>query len=661
MFNFSVSTKLALVTSLLCTAVVAFVAWSNTNRQTAAFGHLETSSMSLIQQLGEGNVLTAEQDADVRVQFIVDLLASVSGDALASYNLTMLDKIIEAVLEDPSVAQVSFKTADDIELATGGALPEDTRTVAISKVIEANGVELGEVTVVRSYEPIERLSNNIEALTAEKSQGLTAQASDLRQETIRSSALLGAGSALVSAILAYILLALMVGRPLSLSARLIDRVTKNDTDFQTPAIANRKDEIGQLGKAIDLFRQTAVKNAEMQKNEAARLAREQELERKKEREAEEAARREREQKVLEMEEERRREEERAAERDAMRAEADRERQAIMDEQSRVVELLAESLKKLAGGDLNVQIQTRFEGAYEELRKDFNSAAASLKSAISAVAQHTGKIRSETSEISSSANDLASRTERQAATLEEIVATLNSIGSSVHSASEGAQVANDKAHSARFRADEGGEVARSAVVAMGKIKTSSDEIANITSVIDAIAFQTNLLALNAGVEAARAGEAGRGFAVVATEVRALAQRSADAAKEISNLISASETQVSSGVELVKKNGVFLDEIVSSISEITDLVESIAISTKDQSSGLVELNTAMGHLDQVTQQNTSMFEETSSASKALYTETDALARAVHHFKIGGERSSRKMESIVLGNQPSQSRGTLEKIAI
>lgn len=332
-----------------------------------------------------------------------------------------------------------------------------------------------------------------------------------------------------------------------------------------------------------------------------------------------------------------------------RAENDRKKAASDAEQKEVVAALGDALQKLSSGTLDTEIEQPFSEAYEKLRQDFNTTVNSLQEAISAVMQNTSSIRSETSEITSAADDLSRRTERQAATLEQTASALDELTNSVKSAADGAQGASDKATAAQSRAHEGGQVAKEAVAAMDGIKASSQEISKITSVIDDIAFQTNLLALNAGVEAARAGEAGRGFAVVATEVRALAQRSSDAAREINELISASEGQVQAGVELVDKTGTALAAIVDSISEISGLVSNIATSTTEQASGLNEINAAMNELDQVTQQNAAMFEETTAASHALTSEADALAEAVSRFDLG-KHSGRSGDTLKSEPKPS-----------
>ncbi|MFL4470600.1 methyl-accepting chemotaxis protein [Tateyamaria armeniaca] len=318
--------------------------------------------------------------------------------------------------------------------------------------------------------------------------------------------------------------------------------------------------------------------------------------------------------------------------------ATRDRQArITQEQGVVVSVLGESLRRLAQGDLANDLTDAFPDGYDELRADFNLAITSLREAIGSVMQNVGSIRNETTEITSAADDLSRRTERQAATLEETAAALDELTTSVRSAADGADAASKMSADAQQNAEQGGAVAGQAVQAMDEIKASSQQISKITSVIDDIAFQTNLLALNAGVEAARAGEAGRGFAVVATEVRALAQRSSDAAREINTLISASASQVQQGVDLVDRTGAALSAIVTSVSEISERVAEIASSAREQSAGLNEINVAVNELDHVTQQNAAMFEETTAASHALTAEADSLAAAVGTFKLGDAYAS------------------------
>jgi methyl-accepting chemotaxis protein len=319
-----------------------------------------------------------------------------------------------------------------------------------------------------------------------------------------------------------------------------------------------------------------------------------------------------------------------ARRQLEQAEAERQRQA--QAQTRVVDALRNGLGSLAEGNLSQRIDDAFPQDYEQLRKDFNDAVDRLRDAMRGVVENADLIRGEAAEISNAADDLSVRTERQAATLEQTASALDELTTSVKSAAEGAAHANDLVGQARRNAEASGEVVRGAVDAMSEIETSSRQISKITDVIDDIAFQTNLLALNAGVEAARAGDAGRGFAVVASEVRALAQRSSQAAREINSLIGASGEQVRRGVDLVDRTGKALTGILENVTEISRNVADITVSSREQSAGLAEVNEAVNQLDQVTQQNAAMFEQTTAASHALTREAETLSSSMARFRTG-----------------------------
>jgi len=292
--------------------------------------------------------------------------------------------------------------------------------------------------------------------------------------------------------------------------------------------------------------------------------------------------------------------------------------------------IAAALDQLAKNNLTHRIARPLELTFEKVRSDFNMAMDTLEATMSAILGSTNNVEGGAQEVAAAASDLARRTEQQAASLEETAAALDQITATVRRSVDGAKKASTAASDARTDADKSGQVVREAVSAMDAIEGSSRQITQIIGVIDEIAFQTNLLALNAGVEAARAGEAGRGFAVVAQEVRALAQRSADAAKEIKTLIATSTAQVGRGVKLVGETGEALSAIVSKVSAIDGLISEIAQSSGEQARGLSEVNTAVNQMDQVTQQNAAMVEEASAAAVNLSNESRELARLIGQFQ-------------------------------
>ncbi|MGF7207214.1 methyl-accepting chemotaxis protein [Skermanella aerolata] len=301
--------------------------------------------------------------------------------------------------------------------------------------------------------------------------------------------------------------------------------------------------------------------------------------------------------------------------------------------SAVAEDLAVVLQSLSHGDLTCRIEKDYEGVFQRLKSDFNSTAEKLSDIVSRISQSTAAISEAAREVSAGSLDLSERTEQQASSLEETAASMEELAATVRSNADNAKQVNEVASTARTTADRGSKVAGDAVDAMRRIDASSQKISDIIGVIDEIAFQTNLLALNAAVEAARAGDAGRGFAVVAQEVRTLAQRSAQASKEIKALIIDSNTQVRDGVELVGAAGGALSDIVAGVSRVADLVAEIARATAEQANGLDEINGAVAQMDEMTQKNAALVEESSAAARSMEGQAHDLGSLISFFSVAG----------------------------
>ena len=293
--------------------------------------------------------------------------------------------------------------------------------------------------------------------------------------------------------------------------------------------------------------------------------------------------------------------------------------------------LAGALRSLSEGDLTKTLERSFVPSMEQLRHDFNATIDKLSQTLTTVGHNASAIAAGSRELGDSAEAFSRRTEQQAASVEETAAALEEITTTVADSSQRAEEAGRLVAETKRGAEESGTVVRNAVAAMDQIEKSSREITNIIGVIDDIAFQTNLLALNAGVEAARAGEAGKGFAVVAQEVRELAQRSASAAKEIKALITTSSEHVRNGVGLVGQTGKALEQIVTQVADINTNVAAIVKASKEQTIGLREINSAINSLDQTTQQNAAMVEESTAASLRLANEADALHTLLAQFRL------------------------------
>ncbi len=371
----------------------------------------------------------------------------------------------------------------------------------------------------------------------------------------------------------YWLVNTVIARPLTDVTQAVERLTAGD--LSATITKHRNDEIGQVASALQMFKDTAL------------------------------------------------------ERKQLEAEAGTMRVA----QEEAIDAIADALGTLAEGDLTVRIKKDLAGDYAKIKSDFNQAAERLEATVNHVLSGVDGMRTGTDEIAQASDDMSRRTETQAATLEQTAAAVAQITGAVQKSAQAAQEAQKISAEAQGQAEKGSDVVRSAIEAMGGIEKSSKEISDITNVIDEIAYQTNLLALNAGVEAARAGDAGRGFAVVASEVRALAQRSAAAAKQIKDLITNSAAQVTNGVGLVQNTGTALESIEQGVQKVNQAIGQISSSAKEQAVGLEEVNSAVTQLDQVTQQNAAMVEQSTAATRALADQGSELAGLVGQFRTMG----------------------------
>ena len=514
----------------------------------------------------------------------------------ADIQVNKLDGDMQSLLSEMDSIQKELKTlraqVDPAQRPQFDALIKD---VADSRsAMDAVGAMVGvdfstAATFVAPFEDTyQKMSARLAALVAEQAKNTDARSQASLAGAGRAQALLVVLSLMTLLLVLSITLAsvMPLRRAIEKIARATEQLAKGDTNADLAPLA-RGDELGAIVRSLEVFRTNQRHIAQLRSQQ--------------------------EQSAQAVEEE--------------RARAESARAESVRQQQMVVNSVAEGLEKLASGDLTFRINTQFAGDYEKLRQDFNEAMTQLQDALKVVSSNTSAIQSSATEISRASDDLSRRTEQTAATLEETAAAVEEVTTTVNKTAESADHARATVMSAKAEAERSGVVVRETVEAMGEIEQSARQINQIIGVIDEIAFQTNLLALNAGVEAARAGDAGRGFAVVAQEVRALAQRSAEAAKEIKGLIAASTQQVSAGVERVGRTGQALQSIAAKVAEI-------AASSKEQANGLSEVNTAVNSMDQVTQQNAAMVEQTSAAIRSLADEADALAKLFRRFNVGAD---------------------------
>lgn len=560
--------------------------------------------------------------------------------------------LVADILPPPLFLVEAYSLASEAAIHHELALPNAKRIVELKTVFEErarywNTVELPEDLALLLRDHVEKTavsfwqevdSNLLPALTAQDEaathealdgikdafhahdkavRDLVARANQYLSETeteaagqerlFQSIALTGAA---LSALLFLAGLAVFRGRaivPLKGFGEYMHHLAEGDYSKEVP-MTNREDEIGQMAGAVNIFRAAAI--------ERQRLRAEMDQDR------------------LQAEEEK----------------AERERIRLVDaaELQTVVETLGAGLERLAECNIRMTIDEPFADRFETLRHDFNNSIATFQGALEKVLAKTSHVSSNSLEMRSAADNLAKRTEQQAAALEETAASLEQVTSTVKTSVVRTSEARTLVADAKRCAVASSEIVRQATDAMARIDTASKEIGQIIGVIDVIAFQTNLLALNAGVEAARAGEAGKGFAVVAQEVRELAQRAAQAAKEITSLVSNSSVEVGNGVRLVGETGDALLRIEAYVSEIDMRVDAINNASREQSVGLNEISTAVNAIDQMTQQNAAMVEETTAISHSLEADAGDLAELVGMFKLNRRSAVRNPDMQYAGRK-------------
>ncbi|MCK5934198.1 MAG: HAMP domain-containing protein [Fulvimarina manganoxydans] len=511
------------------------------------------------------------------------------------------DLIRDAVLgAERYAATQTAETADTVRAGLDKA-------ANFAKILAKNGAEglgAGVDTLKDSFETLVTAASNFDERTSavvEASEAVSRSVVEVASATTeqaqaqsRQSGWLMWGAGLVCLLLTAtiaVILIRSIARPIIEITQAMLRLANGDTSVET-AFVRRRDEIGGMARSLTVFQETG----------RAKVAAEAEAERQR-RDAEEA-----------------------------RARHESEQMAEARALSDAFAAISAGLDALASGDLSARVG-EVDEKYQPIRDRFNESVASLETTIGAAVSSAGAIRTGLAEISSASLDLAKRTERQAANLAETVTTLSQVTEASGRTAEGARRARQSADGALDTARQGGEVVAEAITAMNAIETSSSAIEQIVGLINDIAFQTNLLALNAGVEAARAGAAGQGFAVVAHEVRELSQRSATAAKEISDLIGTSRQQVGLGVERVSASGKALEKIVSEVGQMVEVIGLIADDAREQAASLRGISSAADQMDQATQESAAMVEETTTACRSLEIETEELDASMQRFRTSG----------------------------
>ncbi len=590
----AVKIGLAPALALIALALVASGSWWMNQNQRSVLTHVVSSDLPQALQLASISQRISSAHGEL-YRLTTGKLADIETDQISARAAALTEELKAIRKEVDKVAAASDPASKKqlVALSKELATYNDAVDLVIG-MLDADATTAAQFTV-----PFQDAYRSMSA-TLKKAVEASSNATAARaQQSVKEAETIGA-IATVLVVLALVAVAAIAGflviairKGVIRIAAATERLAGGDNQVNLDAI-KRADELGAIVKSLVIFRDNQLRLAELHQREQAA----------------------------------------AADQEAARASQEAARAASAKEQAEVVDGLAHGLKRLTEGDLTVRLDRPFAPAYETLRADFNATVTQLAEIMRIISHRASGIETASSETSAAADDLSRRTENQAANLQQTATTLNEITNAVSRTAEGSAQADKMVTETGVEARESGEVVRRAVSAMSEIEASSKQIFQITGVIDEIAFQTNLLALNAGVEAARAGDAGKGFAVVAQEVRALAQRSAEAAKEIKALIASSSNQINSGATLVGEAGEALERIVGRVGDVTRLITEISASVREQANGLKEVNIAVNRMDQITQQNAAMVEESTAASHAMRQEAEQLGSMIRRFKVADD---------------------------
>ena len=568
--------------------------------QSAVFGarfNVSSVSQQIQDSIGEN---TAEATSNLpiledtrRLESSIYSMQLVLTEFISSADKDNLVRLRQEIAKLGPIMDKLEQTAKGKELV--GDIDASTRpTIASMEVDSAKLVDTIELRVIayaEARQQFDQIWNQLTVFADTQKQRANAE----RQQA-NFIAVMATAVGIILSIAGGIALVLTLQRPIAQITAAMRRIADGALDTSISG-EQRYDEIGDMARALGIFKENAISKIRIEEQS---------------------------------------DEERAtAEHERQRNDAEKRE---MDRQIEfAVNALAAGLERMSQGDISTTIETPFIGRLEQLRQDFNGSMLRLQATMSQIRDNVEMIQGNGNQMAQSAEDLSKRTEQQAASLEETAAAVDQITVTVRSSAERAKDADQIVRQAKRSADDSAVVVNNAIDAMSRIEDASRQIEQIIGVIDEIAFQTNLLALNAGIEAARAGEAGKGFAVVAMEVRELAQRSAAAAQEIKGLINKSTNEVNSGSQFVQETGTVLSKISAQIVTISQHVEMIARASHDQSNALQSVNATVNQMDQMTQQNAAMVEETTAASRELANEADALLQLVRQFKIDGDTQS------------------------